>query len=56
MKYIRIAKTKQVNEVLKEIQEFYSLLDDSAIVRMALSKFYTDMKKEAIDTDSHFDC
>ena len=42
MSVIRLTKTQGVANMLNAIRADFSLLDDAEIIKMALSKYYTD--------------
>jgi len=42
MSTIRLAKTIELEHILRSIRATYPLLDDSEIIKMIISKYYTD--------------
>lgn len=43
MSTIRLTKTKEMERVLNEIRKFLPLLEDSEIIKIALSSYYFDL-------------
>lgn len=44
MSIIRLTKTAEFERILDEIRLFYPLLDDTEIIKMAVSSYYTNLK------------
>ena len=51
---IRINKTKEVDSVLKQLKKQYTLLDDSELIKLALSELYSNtVSKLTLDDLKH---
>jgi hypothetical protein len=48
---IRINKTKEVSSVLKQLKKQYTLLDDSELIKLALSELYNRTISDNLQLD-----
>ncbi len=47
-KQIRVTRTKEIDEVLEYLKMKFSLLNESELVKLVLSKFYNEIKSKKV--------